>query len=557
MNLSRGFLRHNLTRATPLGILLVATVALASWLGYQAVDAVASHQRTASAVLRDYAGISATEMARIVRANMRDVVYGVFQFAARRRRGREPLPPEHLIREIAAVMRSQHCDCPGFHNPAALFRIDPLTRTAVMTPDTLPAPLRSYIVDAVLARIPTTSRAALGLLTTTTPPSAGDDPIAIGYLATVDTMNVPEPAYGFVVTGEALGELFRHWYENNPLLPQPIARDQPNDSLLYVAIRNMFGHAYFESSDAYEAEEPGASVTVQSEFGDFLIQATVRPDAAGHLIIGGLPRSRLPLLATLLMLTLGVGVAAFVQLRREQIFQRLREDFVSGVSHELRTPLAQIRMFSELQQSGKLLSDEDRERAVFVIHREAKRLSHLVENILQFSKLRRTPWLAIPRERLDLTDALAEGIDAISPLLEDRGMDLDFVTEPGVIVHANREALTRIVVNLLDNAVKYGPRGQTITVQVSKRNGSAYLAVTDEGPGVPEADREHIWQPYARLERDVKAQLPGTGIGLSVVRDLARLHDGRAWVEDAPSGGARFVVQFPLAVEVAEPVKVA
>jgi signal transduction histidine kinase len=121
-------------------------------------------------------------------------------------------------------------------------------------------------------------------------------------------------------------------------------------------------------------------------------------------------------------------------------------------------------------------------------------------------------------------------------------------------VLGNRDAITRIVVNLLDNAVKYGPPGQTVRVGIDRVDGAARLTVSDQGPGVPPGDREQVWKPYRRLERDVKARLPGTGIGLSVVAELASLHEGRAWVEDAKGGGAEFVVELPLAPAEASPI---
>ena len=220
---------------------------------------------------------------------------------------------------------------------------------------------------------------------------------------------------------------------------------------------------------------------------------------------------------------------------------------MSGVSHELRTPLTQIRMFAELQEGGRLTSDEDRERAVSVIHRESRRLSHLVENLLQFSTLQRTGGRTLPREELDVAQAIEEGVDAVAPLMESRGTQLELVTQPGLTVQANRGALTRIVVNLLDNALKYGPDGQTVTVSVAESAGEAHVSVADQGPGVPAADRDRIWRPYRRLERDVRGPESGTGIGLAVVAHLASLHGGRAWVEAAAGGGARFVVALPLA----------
>ena len=106
--------------------------------------------------------------------------------------------------------------------------------------------------------------------------------------------------------------------------------------------------------------------------------------------------------------------------------------------------------------------------------------------------------------------------------------------------------MTRIVVNLLDNAIKYGPHGQIVKVDVTRTEGVARLSVEDEGPGIPPGDRDRIWKPYRRLDRDVRTQVQGSGIGLSVVSELASLHGGRVWVEEADGGGARFVLELPL-----------
>ena len=126
-------------------------------------------------------------------------------------------------------------------------------------------------------------------------------------------------------------------------------------------------------------------------------------------------------------------------------------------------------------------------------------------------------------------------------------MQVRVAIEDGLAVVANRDALNQILVNLLDNAVKYGPRGQTITVQAGRHEGAARIEVLDEGPGIPPRDRHGIWEPYHRLARDVDARRSGTGIGLAVVSELVGLQGGAAWVEDAPAGGARFVVELPAA----------
>ncbi|MEQ9568706.1 MAG: HAMP domain-containing sensor histidine kinase, partial [Longimicrobiales bacterium] len=379
----------------------------------------------------------------------------------------------------------------------------------------------------------------------------GPDPTLAGYMLARDSVGGTR-VMGFVVPRGAFTELFAEWFEDNRLLPEPIGGELPNDSLLNVTVRTSDGVPLYTSPVVYPSD---LAVTRELEgaAAGLAVDLAVRPDKASEVIIGGLPSSRLPLLMALLLVTLGVGAAALVQFRRERRFQRLRDDFVSGVSHELRTPLAQIRMFAELQDSGRLTSDDDRRRAARVIHRESRRLSHLVENILQFSRLRYAEGPDVIREELDLADGLDDGIDAMQSLLRDRGMELAVDTEAGLRVLANRDALTRIVVNLLDNATKYGPEGQTVRVILTGVDGIARLSVEDEGPGVPRADRERIWKPYRRLERDVARRLPGTGIGLAVVRELVEMLGGSTRVEDGPEGGARFVVEWPLVDRASDP----
>jgi len=107
------------------------------------------------------------------------------------------------------------------------------------------------------------------------------------------------------------------------------------------------------------------------------------------------------------------------------------------------------------------------------------------------------------------------------------------------------DALRQVLLNLLDNAVKYGPEGQEVRVGVRPRSPGALVWVDDEGPGIPTGDRERIWQRFFRLDAHRESAIAGTGIGLTVVRDLVAQHGGRSWVETGERGGARFVVEFP------------
>jgi len=126
------------------------------------------------------------------------------------------------------------------------------------------------------------------------------------------------------------------------------------------------------------------------------------------------------------------------------------------------------------------------------------------------------------------------------------GVRVDIAANERVVATADRGALRQMLINLLDNAAKYGPPSQTIRVRVAGENGRAVVSVDDQGPGVPPRDRPRVWEPFYRLDRDAASAVAGSGIGLYVVRELARRQGGDARVEDAPGGGARFVVELPL-----------
>jgi signal transduction histidine kinase len=281
------------------------------------------------------------------------------------------------------------------------------------------------------------------------------------------------------------------------------------------------------------------------------VQVALRPDLAPKLVIGGMPRSNVPMLLSLLALTAVLVVAALLQLRREYELSRLRADFVSGVSHELRTPLAQIRMFSETLLLGRVRSDEERERSLEIIDQESRRLTHLVENLLHFSRSERRLTRLSPAPA-SLAPLLREAAEGFAPLAAARGVSLWTELTDGVVAPVDADALRQMLLNLLDNAVKYGPSGQTVTLSLKVTDGRALVCVDDQGPGIPAADRERIWDRFWRLERDRGSAVAGTGIGLSVVRELVALHGGRVWAEDAPASerggraGSRFVIELPL-----------
>ncbi|MEX2048618.1 MAG: HAMP domain-containing sensor histidine kinase [Gemmatimonadota bacterium] len=526
----------------PLGVILLATVALCAWLAFQAYGSARSHRDTTEAVLRDYAEIAAAEYARTARSELSLFFDIAFDEVPRRVRS-ERLPPlDDIERELDDAMRAIGCRCPAFREPIALFRVELPARTVVAEPSTVAAETVRAVVDRIVTRHAETPTERYGLfeLPAGLPSGASDVAYATVQLETGEL----RATYVILLAPEALAQLGAHWQETTPLLPDAIAGDLETDSMLFVSLTYPSGRAAFESAVRYP-ETFSSRDTLDADLGSYVVTAAIRPEAADRLVIGGLPRSRLPVTLALLALAIAVGAAGLWEIRRHEHLGRLREDFISSVSHELRTPLTQIRMLAELQADGKLRSEEERERAVRVIRREAQRLTQLVENVLQFSRLRAAPHAGRAGREVDVEEEVRDVVASFRLLADAADASIEVDVTPGLRARAHREAVRRILINLLDNALKYGPPGQTVRVAAREEGGHVCLSVKDEGAGVPAEEREAIWEPYRRLARDIDSPRPGSGVGLAVVRSLATEHGGKAWLDSASGSGARFVVELP------------
>jgi signal transduction histidine kinase len=328
--------------------------------------------------------------------------------------------------------------------------------------------------------------------------------------------------------------------DGSGLLPGTFTGGKRNREVITIRVADGAGDEIFNSG--MDSESPAIShLTLPEQFGALTLDVAVRPGQGSGFVIGGLPRSRLPLLLGLLLLAAAMSVIAVIQIRRESELAGMRADFVSNVSHELRTPLAQIRLYLETIRLGRASTSAQRDWSLGHIERETTRLGHLVENVLRFSRVGRAD--APPTTEMNVAEEVTGIVVEFRPLASARRVEIVLAADETPPVQLRPEALQRIVVNLLDNAVKYGPQGQTVRVSVDTIPGNIRISVSDEGPGVKESERELIWRPFSR--GGAASAAAGSGIGLTIVQDVVTQHGGRAWVEDAPGGGARFVVTLP------------
>lgn len=553
---------------TATGALLAVALLLACAVAWQAQRAAVAHREATRRLLNDHAAYAASEFARRAAATLEAGFVTLQHFPTNALEEQPATTPLPTAAEFGDSIRSQDYWCQCLEGARRFVVLDLQGGALQVAGPELDAATEAWLrreitahagwlarnpreaqvnafdrvegreqknsyqlrIQQVTVRVHGTGRAAEALL----------------FTVVFDDRDRPRAAYGLMAPPAAFGTpIFQRVIARNALLPASVSRGAPNDSLLRVIVEGPGGAEIFRTaagaSAAARAREP-----LPGDFGWMAARVELRPQAAARLVEGGVPASPLPLLLALLAVTAAVVTVAFLQLRRQHELARLRADFVSGVSHELRTPLTQIRMFSELLLGGRLRSDAERDRSLRLIDREARRLAFLVENVLDFSRAERGT-LAISPEPMRVADAVEEIVEGFAPVARARGMRIRTELDVDAAARLDRGGFRQVLLNFLENAVKYGPAGQTIVAGASRGGDKVRVWVDDGGPGIPAGQRERIWEPYYRLNREIDRVVGGSGIGLSVVRDLVARHGGTAWMEDAPGGGARFVAEFPAA----------
>jgi two-component system phosphate regulon sensor histidine kinase PhoR len=243
------------------------------------------------------------------------------------------------------------------------------------------------------------------------------------------------------------------------------------------------------------------------------------------------------------VVTVGGAAAVISDVTELQRLGRARRDLVANISHELRTPLANIALAAETLR-GAEMTDEVRGRLLDQIESQVRALSQLSQEMLDLAQIE-SGQVVLRLTPTAVADMVEQAVAQLAPQAAAKGQRLSVKAPAGLMALADVEQATRVIVNLLHNAVKFTPVGGSIRLEAEPAGEDVLLRVSDSGPGVPPAERSRIFERFYKADR-ARAN-GGTGLGLAIARHIVEGHGGRIWVEGAAGGGAQFCFTLPRA----------
>lgn len=232
-------------------------------------------------------------------------------------------------------------------------------------------------------------------------------------------------------------------------------------------------------------------------------------------------------------------------LAKEWRFAQIKSDFVSHLSHDLRRPLTSIRMFSEMLRDEHTPGEEKKKEYYRIISNESDKLTHLANNVLDFSRIERGR-RRYHFEEADLTKIVQETVDRFKIYMAEESRAVTLAMEPCPLVRVDANAIGQAVMNLLSNAAKYSPADKEIQVKLIRNKREVVIEVADQGIGIPSRERKKIFEKFYRVPQEQVSRIEGSGLGLTLVKYTAEAHGGRVKVESEEGKGSKFSIILPV-----------
>ena len=311
----------------------------------------------------------------------------------------------------------------------------------------------------------------------------------------------------------------------------------------FVRLANPAFRQLFDIDDEVDGRTP-LELTRQEQLEDLIVRTltTGEPQIA-EVQVHGPPNRTVALAGT----HLGGGVGTIVVARdvTELVLSgRMRRDLVANVSHELKTPLTAIRGYAETLRYGEVDDEETGRRFVDRILQQCARLQALLEDLLTLSRLESLEDQS-ERTPVRLDTLLEECLDSIAPQVAEKEIELEVEAQPMLTFDGDRDALERLVINLLDNAVKYNRKGGRVDAHLLQEKGQIVFSVSDTGIGIPASSLTRVFERFYRVDKGRSRDEGGTGLGLAIVKHVAQLHGGHVEVQSQLGGGSTFRVHLP------------
>jgi two-component system phosphate regulon sensor histidine kinase PhoR len=226
----------------------------------------------------------------------------------------------------------------------------------------------------------------------------------------------------------------------------------------------------------------------------------------------------------------------------------MRTDFVANVSHELRTPLTSIKGYAETLKEEDLSENKTAKRFLEIIEIEAERLNVLINDLMELSKIENKNE-DVNISSHSLKEILDETAEVLSMAAEKKGVKIQKDIDDSIVIYANRDRIKQLVLNLMDNGIKYNKDGGKLTVDASAQREMLTLSIKDTGEGIAQADIPRLFERFYRVDKSRSKELGGTGLGLSIVKHISELYGGSVTVLSKKGKGSEFIVKLPIVKE--------